>query len=177
MKRRFTVDASKKIKASIAPYKRSIENLISEDNLDERFAYDLPEEFTLNLLGFEVKAYTVDSEVVLLQSFDPWAPDDNGLGEPPTGVKYTVLVPIFESDMDGSTSFDNLMGVVNKDIHRFLEGEIWGSDYGGYVLNISNNEGDYRHFLPILEEKLAGSQDIDTMVGCYVATICIFPFG
>jgi hypothetical protein len=178
MKRRFTVDASRKIKASIIPYRQSTSDLINNENLDERFAYDLPHDFTIYVNGSTLPVLTVDSEVVLLEDYDPFVPEENDVGDPPTAVKYTILIPIYADTLEGDktyTSVEQMQSVVRGGIEAFVDSEVYGTDYCGYPLNLTCREEDYSHFIPLADEELLHGHNPDYAIGYYLATVLIAP--
>jgi len=171
MKRRFIVDASKKIKAAIIPYNLpSTSDLINNERLDERFGYDLPNIIDLDINGIATKAFTVDSEVVLMSEYDPWVEEENDLGDPPTCIRYTVLVPIYETMLDEHADISSLSNPIDAQLNAFLDSEIGGSDYCWIVIPRSCNQ----HLVSHITE-LYGEQYSDNAIGYYLVHIVIMP--
>lgn len=107
MKRKFRVDASKKIKASRLP-----SSLLSD--LDDRFTFDLDDEFEIYLdtTTATINCYVIESEVF-------------GAG---AGVRYTVAVAIPDEDAHWQIRED-----IERNLERYITEQTDGSDYTGWV--------------------------------------------
>ena len=109
MKRKFRVDASKKVEASRLP------NSMLPD-LDGRFSFDLDDEFNIYLdtTTADINCYVIESEVF-------------GDG---AGVRYTVAVAIPQDDAHWQIKED-----IERNLDRYIKEQTDGSDYTGWVEN------------------------------------------
>lgn len=113
MKRHFRVDASKKIQSA-----KSTSGLHQAfDGLDDRFTFDLDDEFEIYVRNDSVTCYTIDSRVF-------------GDG---AGLSYIVAIPIGEKD------FWDIDRFIQKGLEEYLSGELDGSDYTYGVNEISKD--------------------------------------
>ena len=105
MKRRFRVDASKKIKASRIP-----SHML--EGIDDRFDFDLDDEFEIGLdtaLGY-MPCYVEDVKTI-------------GDG---AGVEYTVVVAIPRDEDHWQMKED-----IDRNLNRYIHDLVDGSDYTG----------------------------------------------
>ena len=119
MKRKFTVDASKKIEAAKTPI-----SLFPE--LDERFSFDLDDEFEiyLNTVADPVSCYVVSSDVF-------------GKG---AGMTYVVAVAVPLEKTHWQIRDD-----IERNLGKHMEIEVEGSDYTSIV---EETPEDYTYNLP-----------------------------
>lgn len=115
MKRHFRVDASKKVEAA----KSSPALHQAFDGLDERFTFDLADEFEIYVRNDSVTCYTIDSHVF-------------GDG---AGLSYTVAIPIGEGD------FWDIDGFIQRGLEEYLDEQLNGSDYTYGINEISKDPG------------------------------------
>ena len=115
MKRKFTVDASKKVKAA----KSSPSLHQAFDGLDDRFSFELDDEFEIYVRNDSVTCYTIDSRVF-------------GDG---AGLCYIVAIPIGEGDFWDITRF------IQRGLEEYLNEQLNGSDYTYGVNEISKDPG------------------------------------
>jgi len=115
MKRHFRVDASKKVEAA----KSSPSLHQAFDDLDERFTFDLDDEFEIYVRNDSVTCYTIDSKVF-----------GNG-----AGLSYTVAIPIGEGD------FWDIDRFIQRGLEEYLSEQLDGSDYTYGVNEISKDPG------------------------------------
>ena len=85
------------------------------DGLDDRFDYDLADEFDIYVRNDTITCYTIDSKVF-------------GDG---AGVSYTVAIPIGEGD------FWDIERFIQNGLEEYLSGELDGTDYTYGVNEIS----------------------------------------
>ena len=131
MKRKFRVDASKKIKAS---------------SLDERFSFNLDDEFEIYLdtLAKYVSCFVTESDVF-------------GDG---AGVRYTVAVAVPREDAHWQIQDD-----IERNLDRYIKEQVDGSDYTGWVENADAMTVSY----DINDEVFENSE-------IYVYDICVVPY-
>jgi len=113
MKRRFRVDASKKIKG--AKSTPSLHHAF--DGLDDRFSFDLADEFDIYVRNDMITCYTIDSKVF-----------GNG-----AGLSYIVAIPIGEGD------FWDIDRFIQRGLEEYLSEQLDGSDYTYGVNEISKD--------------------------------------
>lgn len=85
------------------------------DGLDDRFDYDLADEFDIYVRNDTITCYTIDSKVF-----------GNG-----AGLSYIVAIPIGEGD------FWDIERFIQRGLEEYLSGELDGSDYTYGVNEIS----------------------------------------
>ena len=120
MKRKFTVDASKKIDA-----RKSSPALHSAfDGLDSRFTFDLDDEFTIYLdtTTAPINCYTIESLVF-------------GDG---AGITYTVAVAIPDEDAHWQIKED-----IERNLDKYVQEQVDGSDYTGWVEDNETTDTTY----------------------------------
>lgn len=142
MKRHFRVDASKKIKSA-----KSTPSLHQAfDGLDDRFDFDLDDEFEIYVRNDTITCYTIDSKVF-----------GNG-----AGVSYTVAIPIGEGD------FWDIDRFIQRGLEEYLSEQLDGSDYTYGVNEISKD--------PMFDVDTADiPANVDTY-NLYFADVEIVPF-
>lgn len=105
MKRKFTVDASKKVEAAKTP-------ISMFPDLDERFSFDLDDEFSfwLNTTTEDALGFVEESKTI-----------GNG-----AGVEYTVIIAVpFDSD------HWQMKEDIEKNLNRYIHELVDGTDYTG----------------------------------------------
>lgn len=169
--RKFRVDASKKITSAIVPYRQSTSDLISNEGLDDRFAYDLPETFAIDMYGTPTTCLTVDSEVVPMADYDPWIEEINEYGEEPTCIKFTVLVPI-PSDCREAYNYGTISQHIYAGLDQYLNDELDGSDYNWTIGNVTISAEEYNYLMDLAEDKL---DDTKSNIGYGLAEVVVMP--
>lgn len=142
MKRHFRVDASKKLEAT----KSSPALHSAFDGLDDRFTFELDDEFEIYLdtLAQPVSCYTTDSMVF-------------GDG---AGICYTVAVAVPRDNAHWQIKED-----IERNLERYIKEQVDGSDYTGWVENNDTVGTVY----DIADEVLDNCE-------IYVYDICVVPY-
>ena len=142
MKRKFRVDASKKIKS--AKSSPALHHYF--DDLDERFDFDLDDEFEIYLdtTTSRIPCYTVDSRVF-----------GNG-----AGLYYTVVVAVPRDDTHWQMAED-----VERSLERYIKEQTDGSDYTGWV-----EDSDYKNAMYDVPDEVFHNSEL------YVYDVCVVPY-
>jgi len=121
VKRRFRVDASKKIKAGKSPL--SIHKAF--DDLDDRFDFELDDEFEIYVGNERVPCFVTESFVF-------------GYG---SGVTYTIVTPVFSDNHWQMSSW------IQRGLDEYFKQETDGSDYT-YGLGATGEANIYEPDIP-----------------------------
>lgn len=142
MKRRFRVDASKKVEAK----KQPLGLHVAFDDLDDRFAFELDDEFEIYLdtLAKPISCYVTDSTVF-------------GSG---AGVSYSVAVAVPREDVHWQIKAD-----IERNLERYIQEQTEGSDYTGWVEDNETEGTVYDIADGVLEN-----------CEVYVYDVCVVPF-
>lgn len=169
--RKFRVDASKKIESAIVPYRKSTDDLINSEGLDDRFAYDLPNTFAIDMCGTSTTCLTVDSEVVPMADYDPWVEEVNEYGEEPTCIKFTVLVPI-PSECREIYNYGTISQYIYGGLEQYLTDELGGGDYSWVIGNVTISADEYSYLMDLAEDKLSNTE---SNIGYGLAEVIVMP--
>lgn len=142
MTRKFRVDASKKVEAK----KQPLGLHVAFDDLDDRFAFELDDEFEIYLdtLADRVSCYTLDSSVF-------------GDG---SGVCYSVAVAVPREKVHWQIQQD-----IERNLERYIQEQTEGSDYTGWVEDNETVGTTYN----IADEVLDNCE-------VYVYDVCVIPY-
>ena len=89
---------------------------------------------------------------------------ETALGEEPTGVEFTVLIPWYSDALPLET--------VSTDLTEYLQQELFGGDYYGYVGEITNNPEDYSYLLDLAADMLP---NVGEATEYYLAKVIVMP--
>ncbi|MBO4542767.1 MAG: hypothetical protein J5725_06240 [Bacteroidales bacterium] len=142
MKRKFRVDASKKVEAK--KYSPALHSTF--DGLDDRFSFDLDEEFEIYLdtLAKPIKCYVFETGVF-------------GGG---AGMTYTVAVAVPREDVHWQIKED-----IERNLDRHIKEQVDGSDYTGWV-----EDNEFNGTVYDIADEVFDNCEI------YVYDICVVPY-
>lgn len=142
MKRYIRVDASKKIESA----KSSPSLHQAFDGLDDRFVFDLDDEFEIYVGNDRVTCYRVEDEII-----------DGG-----AGMKYTITLNV------GDNNHWQINEWIERGLDEYFTSLCDGSDYT-FEIGLIKQDGYYAHFFPEIEI-------LTDMYGLYVADVYVIPY-